>query len=142
MDRNLAPAFVLGAVPLAERRRTVARPCPTRAPLARSRRFLIVVVVGRHLAPRPAKPADRAFIGFDAASGLGAALLGSVSPLTAPFFLAYGLTRAAHIGTEAASALTCTWPSWACTWPVTCSPATYSVSSAAPRHRTARPDHR
>jgi uncharacterized protein len=41
-----------------------------------------------------------------AASGLGSALLGSVGPLTAPFFLAAGLTRAAYIGTEAASALT------------------------------------
>ena len=41
-----------------------------------------------------------------AASGLGSALLGSVGPLTAPFFLAYGLTRAAYIGTEAAAALT------------------------------------
>jgi uncharacterized membrane protein YfcA len=40
-----------------------------------------------------------------AASGLGSALLGSVGPLTAPFFLAYGLTRGAYIGTEAASAL-------------------------------------
>lgn len=35
---------------------------------------------------------------------LGAA--GSVGPLTTPFFLAYGLTRAAYIGTEAAAALT------------------------------------
>lgn len=41
-----------------------------------------------------------------AASGLGSELLGSVGPLTAPFFLAYGLTRAAYIGTEAAAALT------------------------------------
>jgi uncharacterized membrane protein YfcA len=32
-------------------------------------------------------------------------LFGSVGPLTAPFFLAIGLTRAAYIGTEAASAL-------------------------------------
>jgi uncharacterized membrane protein YfcA len=37
---------------------------------------------------------------------MGSALLGSVGPLTAPFFLAAGLTRAAYIGTEAASALT------------------------------------
>ncbi|MEV6491121.1 TSUP family transporter, partial [Actinoplanes sp. NPDC051633] len=51
-------------------------------------------------------PADRSFAVIGAASGLGSALLGSVGPLTAPFFLAYGLTRAAYIGTEAASALT------------------------------------
>lgn len=36
----------------------------------------------------------------------GGVLLGSAGPLTAPFFLAYGLTRAAYIGTEAVSALT------------------------------------
>ena len=40
-----------------------------------------------------------------AASRLGSALLGSVGPLTVPFFLAYGLTRVAYIGTEACSAL-------------------------------------
>ncbi|MEU1605755.1 hypothetical protein [Micromonospora matsumotoense] len=51
------------------------------------------------------KPSDRAFAGVGAASGRGSALLGSVGPLTAPFFLAYGLTRAAYIGTEAAAAL-------------------------------------
>lgn len=33
-------------------------------------------------------------------------MLGSVGPLTAPFFLACGLTRATYIGTEAAGALT------------------------------------
>lgn len=37
---------------------------------------------------------------------LGSALLGWVGPLTAPSYLALGLTRGAYIGTEAASALT------------------------------------
>ena len=41
----------------------------------------------------------------DAEDLVGSALLGSVGPLTAPFFLARGLTRAAYIGTEAACAL-------------------------------------
>lgn len=45
------------------------------------------------------------FIMVGAASGLGSALLGSVGPLTAPFFLARGLRRAAYVGTEAACAL-------------------------------------
>ena len=40
-----------------------------------------------------------------AASGLGSALVGSVGPLTAPFFLARGLVKDAYIGTEAASAV-------------------------------------
>jgi uncharacterized membrane protein YfcA len=68
--------------------------------------FLIGVVVWRRLNPHPRKPADASFAAVGAASGLGSALLGSVGPLTAPFFLAYGLTRAAYIGTEAVSALT------------------------------------
>jgi hypothetical protein len=60
----------------------------------------------RHLIRSPRKPADPTFAAAGAVSGLGSALLGSVGPLTAPFFLAYGLTRSAYIGTEAASALT------------------------------------
>lgn len=64
-----------------------------------------VGVIGvRGVEGNPGKPADRAFVGIGAASGLGSALLGSVGPLTAPFFLAYGLTR--YIGTEAAAAVT------------------------------------
>jgi hypothetical protein len=39
-----------------------------------------------------------------AVSGLGSALLGLVGPLTAPFFLAKGYTRAVFIGTEAGRA--------------------------------------
>jgi uncharacterized membrane protein YfcA len=68
--------------------------------------FLIGVVLWRRLRPRPRRPADRSFIAVGAGSGFGSALLGSVGPLTAPFFLAYGLTRASYLGTEAASALT------------------------------------
>lgn len=82
----------------------------TRAPLAPLQRllgvFLIAVVVWRRLRPTPRQPATTAFAGIGAASGFGSALLGSVGPLTAPFFLAARLTRGAYIGTEAASALT------------------------------------
>ncbi|MEV0807652.1 TSUP family transporter [Micromonospora sp. NPDC050200] len=67
--------------------------------------FLLIVVVWLRLNPHPRRPPLRAFVGVGAASGLGSALLGSVGPLTAPFFLAYGLVRNAYIGTEAACAL-------------------------------------
>jgi uncharacterized protein len=67
---------------------------------------LIVVVVWRRVRPAATRIATPAFAGVGLVSGLGSALLGSVGPLTAPFFLAAGLTRAAYIGTEAASALT------------------------------------
>jgi uncharacterized membrane protein YfcA len=98
--------FALGAVPCAVAGGLVL----ARAPLPVLQRalgaFLIVLVLWRRLDPHPRKPPDRAFTAVGAASGAGSALLGSVGPLTAPFFLAYGLTRAAYIGTEAVSALT------------------------------------
>jgi uncharacterized protein len=97
--------FAVGAVPMA----VAGGLLLAHAPLAPLKRllgvFLIGVVVWRRVKPHPGRPADSAFAGVGAASGLGSALLGSVGPLTAPFFLAYGLTRAGYIGTEAASAL-------------------------------------
>jgi uncharacterized membrane protein YfcA len=97
--------FAAGAVPFA----VLGGVALAHAPLAPLKRvlgvFLIGVVVWRRLRRRPRPPADRAFVAVGAASGLGSALLGSVGPLTAPFFLAVGLTRAAYLGTEAASAL-------------------------------------
>lgn len=98
--------FALGAVPLA----VAGGVLLAHAPLDPLKRllgvFLIAVVVWRRLSPRPRKPRDPLFVAVGAASGAGSALLGSVGPLTAPFFLAYGLARAGYIGTEAASALT------------------------------------
>jgi uncharacterized membrane protein YfcA len=98
--------FALGAVPLAVAGGLLLAHTPL-GPLQRVLGvFLIGVVVWRRRHPHPRKPADRSFAVVGAASGLGSALLGSVGPLTAPFFLAYGLTRAAYIGTEAAGAVT------------------------------------
>lgn len=97
--------FAAGAVPLA----VAGALLLAHAPLSPLRRalgvFLIGVVLWRRCNPRPGRPRDRTFLGVGAASGFGSALLGSVGPLTAPFFLAYGLTRDAYIGTEAAAAL-------------------------------------
>jgi uncharacterized membrane protein YfcA len=98
--------FALGAVPCA----VIGGLLLAHAPLAPMKRvlgiFLIGVVIWRRLQPQPRPPAHPAFAAVGAASGFGSALLGSVGPLTAPFFLAVGLARAAYIGTEAASALT------------------------------------
>ncbi|GAB3078663.1 sulfite exporter TauE/SafE family protein [Micromonospora schwarzwaldensis] len=97
--------YALGAVPTA----VLGGLLLAHAPLGPLKRllgvFLIGVVVWRRRNPHPRRPSDPAFAGVGAGSGLGSALLGSVGPLTAPFFLAYGLTRAAYIGTEAAGAL-------------------------------------
>lgn len=98
--------FAAGAVPLAFAGGLLLAHAPLE-PLTRLLgAFLVAVVAWRRLAPHPAPPAPRAFAAVGAASGLGSALLGSVGPLTAPFFLAYGLSRGAYIGTEAAAALT------------------------------------
>lgn len=98
--------FAMGAVPFA----VAGGLLFAHAPLGSLKRllgvFLIGVVFWRRRHPHPRKPADRSFAVVGAASGLGSALLGSVGPLTAPFFLAYGLTRAVYIGTEAAGAVT------------------------------------
>ena len=97
--------FALGAVPLAVAGGLLLAHAPLE-PLNAAARG-VPDRRGRLAAARPPPPqtADPQFAAVGAASGLGSALLGSVGPLTAPFFLAYGLTRAAYIGTEAASAL-------------------------------------
>lgn len=102
---KLVAWFALGAVPTA----IAGGLLLAKAPLAALKKilgvFLLSVVAWRHLGRRPRPPRPGAFVAVGAASGFGSALLGSVGPLTAPFFLAYGLTKGAYIGTEAASAL-------------------------------------
>ena len=97
--------FALGAIPCA----VGAGLLFATAPLEFLQRLLgvllVVVVVLRRLRPHPPRLAPRAFVGVGAASGLGSALVGSVGPLTAPFFLARGLVKEAYIGTEAMSAV-------------------------------------
>ncbi|WP_144118413.1 sulfite exporter TauE/SafE family protein [Catellatospora sichuanensis] len=103
---QLIGRFAVGAVPLA----VAGGLLLAHAPLAPLKRllgvFLLAVVVWRRSNPHPKPPSDRAFVGVGVVSGFGSALLGSVGPLTAPFFLAKGLRRTAYIGTEAACALT------------------------------------
>ena len=98
--------FAAGAVPFAVAGGLLLAHAPLGALQRLLGAFLIGVVVWRRRNPHPRKPGDRTFAAVGAASGLGSALLGSVGPLTGPFFLAYGLTRDAYIGTEAAGALT------------------------------------
>lgn len=66
--------------------------------------FLLLIVLWRHLRPslHHAFPVQT-FTGIGAGSSFLSALLGSVGPVMAPFFLAYGLVKGAYIGTEALS---------------------------------------
>ena len=96
--------FSLGAIPLG----FVGGWLFAKAPLAALTRalgvFLILVVVWRHTQPKARwRPPAPSFAGIGAGATFLSALLGSVGPIMAPFFLAYGLVKGAYIGTEAMS---------------------------------------
>src|SRR6266566_3415987 len=94
--------FALGAVPLA----LVGGVLFATAPLGALQRlvgaFLLLMVVWRRV-PRAStwRPHVRVFAVIGAVFSFVSALVGSVGPLMAPFFLAYGLVKGAYIGTEA-----------------------------------------
>ncbi len=94
--------FALGGVPMA----LLGGLLFARAPLVALTRllgiFLIFIAVWRHFRPQAiGRPSLPAFAGIGAGASFLSALLGSVGPLMAPFFLAYGLVKGAYIGTEA-----------------------------------------
>jgi uncharacterized membrane protein YfcA len=102
LDSRVVGWFALGAVPFA----LAGGYLFAKAPLAFLTRllgaFLLLVVLWRRLRPNPPKrfPLE-VFAGIGAGASFLSALLGSVGPIMAPFFLAYGLIKAAYIGTEA-----------------------------------------
>lgn len=96
--------FALGGVPAA----LIGGYLFAAAPLAGLTRllgaFLLLVVVWRHVRPRLQRTFPTpVFAGIGAGASFLSALLGSVGPIMAPFFLAYGLVKGAYIGTEALS---------------------------------------
>jgi uncharacterized protein len=102
LDWAVVGWFALGGVPMA----FVGGLLFAKAPLAALTRllggFLILVVLRRRLQPGPPRrPPLQTFAIIGAAASFLSALLGSVGPLMAPFFLAYGLLKGAYIGTEA-----------------------------------------
>jgi uncharacterized membrane protein YfcA len=104
LDWRVVAWFALGGVPMA----LAGGLLFARAPLAALTRvlgaFLILIVALRHLPKlRTFRPPLRSFTLIGAAASFLSALLGSVGPLMAPFFLAYGLVKGAYIGTEALS---------------------------------------
>jgi len=104
LDWTVVGWFALGGVPMA----ILGGMLFAHAPLAALTRvlgmFLILTVVWRHI-PRGTtwQPPLQSFAAIGAISSFLSALLGSVGPLMAPFFLAYGLVKGAYIGTEALS---------------------------------------
>ena len=102
LDWPVVAWFAIGGVPTA----FLGGLLFAKAPLAALTRglgaFLLLVVVWRHAKPRAERKFPiQAFAGIGAAASFLSALLGSVGPVMAPFFLAYGLVKGAYIGTEA-----------------------------------------
>jgi hypothetical protein len=94
--------FAVGAVPLAIVGGVVFATAP--APFLRRLlgAFLLVTVAYRHTRfGRNARVGLHGFVGVGAVFAFLSAILGSVGPLMAPFFLTYGLIKGAYIGTEA-----------------------------------------
>ncbi|MDO8751409.1 MAG: sulfite exporter TauE/SafE family protein [Dehalococcoidia bacterium] len=88
------PAAILGGIVFA----TVPAPALTRV----LGLFLLLVVVYRHTPwGKRARLGLRGFLPLGGVSAFLSAIMGSVGPFMAPFFLAYGLVKGAYIGTEA-----------------------------------------
>ncbi len=94
--------FALGAVPLALLGGVLFATAPLGALKRLVGAFLLLMVLWRHI-PRAAnwRPGVRTFAVIGAVFSFLSALVGSVGPLMAPFFLAYGLVKGGYIGTEA-----------------------------------------
>jgi uncharacterized protein len=104
LDWRVVGWFALGGIPMA----LIGGLLFARAPLTILTRllglFLMLVVAWRHLRPKTSsKPPAWSFSFIGAGASFLSALLGSVGPIMAPFFLAYGLIKGAYIGTEALS---------------------------------------
>ncbi len=101
IDFSVVGWFALGGVPAA----IAGGILFARAPLSILTRglgvFLILLVIWRHSQSKPPRMPLRGFALLGGGASFLSALMGSVGPLMAPFFLAYGLTKAAYIGTEA-----------------------------------------
>lgn len=96
--------FALGGVPMALLGGYLFAEAPLTGLTRLLGAFLLLVVLWRHVRPRLGHSFPTpVFAGIGAGSSFLSALLGSVGPIMAPFFLAYGLVKGAYIGTEALS---------------------------------------
>ena len=96
--------FALGAVPAAAIGGVIFATAPAAALVRGLGVFFLAVVAYRHTSwGKRTGLTLHGFLPLGSVSGLLSALLGSVGPFMAPFFLAYGLVKGAYIGTEAMS---------------------------------------
>jgi uncharacterized membrane protein YfcA len=107
VDAAVLRRFAIGAVPAALVGGLLFAATPSTVLSRLLGAFLLGAVAWRHASPGPpAKPPVACFTPLGAAFGFLSAILGSVGPVMAPFFLAYGLVKSAYIGTEAACTVT------------------------------------
>ena len=94
--------FSLGAVPAAVIGGIIFATAPAAALVRLLGVFLILMLAYRHTHwGKNAKLTLLGFVPLGAASGIISAVMGTVGPFAAPFFLSYGLVKGAYIGTEA-----------------------------------------
>ena len=104
VEGHVVQWFALGAVPAAVVGGVIFATAPASALSRLLGAFLLVTVLYRHTAwGRQLRVRLRGFLPIGIGFGFLSALVGSVGPMMAPFFLAYGLVRGAYIGTEALS---------------------------------------
>jgi uncharacterized membrane protein YfcA len=98
--------FALGGIPAALIGGFLFAAAPIEALTRLIGAFLLASVAWRHLRPRPSGLlGERTFLVIGAVFAFASALIGSVGPVMAPFFLAAGLRKGAYIGTEAAASV-------------------------------------
>jgi uncharacterized protein len=103
---KVATWFAFGCVPAAVIGGVLFAKSPTPVLIRLLGATLILMVVWRHVPKKQGlRMPLRAFAPLGAVSGFLSALVGSVGPLVAPFFLSYGLVGGAYIGTEALAAV-------------------------------------
>jgi len=95
LDWCVAAWFTLGAIPAAIAGGLLFASAPLSALTRLLGIFLLAIVVYRNARKRAHRMPLRAFALLGAVSSFLSALLGSVGPLMAPFFLAYGLVKGA-----------------------------------------------
>ena len=96
--------FVIGAVPAAIAGGILFAKAPAADLVRFLGAFLLLLVVYRHTSwGKRQKMSLKGFAPLGVVSGFMSAVLGTVGPFQAPFFLAYRLVKGAYIGTEALS---------------------------------------
>jgi len=106
LDWSVVKRFALGAIPTAVIGGIIFAKAPGTALVRALGVFLVLMVVYRHTQWGKHRTMTlRGFIPLGATSGILSAVLGTVGPFAAPFFLAFGLVRGAYIGTEAMTAV-------------------------------------